>query len=276
MKELLDYPKRVDLPAEMRRRTHLISHTLIQEALGRGWKVSAVVGEMRASAHSRPQRRWPSSDLFRIDAGACELGIQIRDKPKRIPHVDSPDEARRRARGEWVYAHKYDFIPTGLLQLRLYRGTSEEYSWVDNERAPLEDRVEAIVNRIQKATDHVLEIRAQQRLREAEERRRREEVQRQRQRAVKYDSWVGALELMQQRHQRHAELTEFLAALESRTDEVSDSDMRRHFDTFIGWARGHLEATDPLRNPPIPVEDPPDMDFAEWTHWKERLERRAW
>lgn len=231
---------------------------------------------MRTSAHSRPQRRWPSSDLFTIDAGACELGVQIRDKPKRIPHVDSPDEARRRARGEWVYAHKYDFIPTGLLQLRLYRGTSEESSWVDNERAPLEDRMEAVVNRIQKATDRVLEIRKQQRLRQEEERRRQEEFQRQRLRAAKYDSWIGALELMQQRHQQHAALTEFLAALASRAEGISDSDTRQHFYIFIGWARGHLEATDPLRNPPIPLEDPPDMDYAEWTRWKERFERRAW
>ncbi len=45
IRELVDHPKRVDLPAEIRRRVHLISHTLVQEALRRGWKVIGVHSE---------------------------------------------------------------------------------------------------------------------------------------------------------------------------------------------------------------------------------------
>lgn len=52
IRELVDQPKRVDLPAETRHRVHLISHTLVREALRRGWKVTAVKSEMR--------QRWPS------------------------------------------------------------------------------------------------------------------------------------------------------------------------------------------------------------------------
>jgi hypothetical protein len=59
IRELLDHPKRVDLPAQSRRRVHLISNTLVQEALRRGWKVTAVRSEIRERWPSGRERWWP-------------------------------------------------------------------------------------------------------------------------------------------------------------------------------------------------------------------------
>lgn len=123
IRELVDHPKRVDLPAEIRRRVHLILHTLAQEALRRGWKVIAVKSEMHDRWPSGRERWWPSNDLFRIDAGERRVGVQFRLKTTRAEHVDTPEEARKRARGEYVWAPRWDYHPTGNLRLFLYHDT---------------------------------------------------------------------------------------------------------------------------------------------------------
>ena len=275
VKELLDHPKRLDMTPELRRRVHLMAHTLVQEALLRGWKVTAVSGpDHKRSLHGYQVAHWPRVDLFRIDAGDCPIGIQFRDKLKRVTHVDTPDEARRRAQGKWVYTPTYDFQPTGLLQLRLRSGTLEEGAWVHSDRTPLENRLPAVLKRIQKRSEERREARERWRRQEEEAQRRRERLEHQRERVAKYDVWVGALELMPHRVRAHAEQSQFVAALESRAEQETNEDKRRHLKAFIAWAQEHLEAVDPLRNPPIPVEEPPDMSYTEWTHWRERFEGR--
>jgi hypothetical protein len=275
VKGLLDHPKRLDMSPELRRRVHLMSHTLVQEALRRGWKVTAVSGPDHKRPHGGYQvAYWPREDLFRLDAGDYEIGIQFRDKLKRVPHVDTPDEARRRAQGKWVWAPTYDFQPTGLLQLRLRSGTMELRSWIHDDRTPLENRLPAVLKHIQKQSDERRKFQEQLRREREESQRRREQLERQRERVAKYDAWVGALELMPRRVRAHAEQSEFVAALVSRADQETNEGRRRRLKAFIAWAQEHLEAVDPLRNPPIPAEEPPDMSYTEWIHWRERFEGR--
>jgi TolA-binding protein len=147
-------------------------------------------------------------------------------------------------------------------------------SCIHDDRTPLENRLPAVLKYIQKRSDERRKFQEQLRREQEENQRRREQLERQRERVAKYDAWVGALELMQHRVRAHTEQSGFVTALESRAEQETDEDKRRHLKAFIAWAQEHLESVDPLRNPPIPVEEPPDMSYAEWAHWRERFDGR--
>lgn len=186
IRELVDHLKRVDLPAEIQRRVHLISHTLVQEALRRRWKVIAVKSEMRDRWTSGRERWWRSNDLFRIDGGEREVGVQFRVKTTRAEHVDTPEEARKRARGEHVWTPRWDYHPTGILRLFLYHDTHLVASWEDTARIPVENRLTAVLDRIEESTKNVIAQREAERKRWEEQQRRLEEERRQRQRVAHY------------------------------------------------------------------------------------------
>jgi hypothetical protein len=268
IRELLDHPKRIDLPAEARRRVQLISHTLVQEALRRGWKVTAVNSQIRDRWPSGRERWWPSNDLFRIDAGEQEVGIQFRMKTTRIDHVDTPEEARKRADGQYVFIPRYDYRPTDVLRLFLYDSTHHVASWEDTARIPLESRLAAVLDRIDQATKAVIARREAERRRWEEEQRRLEEERQQHQRVSHYDMWVDAFLALHRHACEHAELAAFVVELRGRIGQIDDEGIRVRFDTFLGWAEAHLEASDPLMGLNLPVGGPPEMSFADWSRWK--------
>lgn len=277
IRELVDHPKRVDLSAEIRRRVHLISHTLVQEALRKGWKVIAVKSEMRDRWPSGCERWWPSSDLFRIDAGERVVGVQFRLKTTRAEHVDTPEEARKRARGEHVWAPRWDYHPTVNLRLFLYHDTHSGASWEATARIPVENRLTAVLDRIEESTKSVITQREAERKRWEEQQRRLDEERRQRQRVVYYDAWLNALESLRLRWRQHAELTAFVDELQTRRDCIGE-DLRDQFDVFMTWAHIHLEASSPFHGLEFPSEVSPDMTYEEWRRSKahiEKQERRA-
>jgi hypothetical protein len=268
IRELLDNSKRIALPAEVRRRVQLISHTLVQEALRRGWKVTAVKSQIRDRWPSGRERCWPSNDLFRLDAGEQEVGIQFRMKTSRIDHVDTPEEARKRADGQYMFIPRYDYRPTDVLRLFLYDSTHQVASWEDTARIPLESRMAAVLDRIDQATKAVIARREAERRRWEEEQRRLEEERRQRQRVSHYDTWVDTLRALHHRAREHAELATFVAELRGRMAQIDDEGIRVRFDTFLGWAEAHLKASDPLTGLNLPAGEPPEMPFPEWNRWK--------
>jgi hypothetical protein len=275
IRELLEHPKRVDLPAEVRRRVHLISHSLVQEALRRGWKVTAVTNQMRDRYPSGRERWWPSNDLFRIDAGEQALGVQFRVKTTRIKHVATADEARRRARGQYVYAPSYDYQPTDILRLFLYHDTRKRASWEDTARRPIESCLAEILDSIEGSTRSVVARREADRRRWEEDQRRREEEQRQRKRVTHYDTWLDVLLGLQRRSREHTELATFvseLARLNASVDVENETETLA-LASFVAWAQTHLAASDPLAHLSLPGGEPPDMTHADWSQWKSHLEQ---
>lgn len=274
IRELLDHPKRVDLPAEVRRRVHVVSHTLVGEALRRGWQASAVTSEVRQRWPSGRERWWPSKDLFRIDAGECEVGVQFRVKTSRVEHVATPDEARRRARGEYVWAPRWDYHPTEVLRLFLYHGGHVIASWEDTARIPIENRIVAVLDRVQELTRAVIARRAAEQRRWEEQRRRREEDQRQQARVTHYDAWLDALLTLQRRRREHAELVTLVADLQARRCRLPEED-RAQLDTFLMWADRHLTASNPFDGVDLPAGAPPEMTYAQWRQWKNYFDNQT-
>jgi len=201
------------------RRVHLISHSLIEEAKRRGWTVTAVTSQLRQSWPAGQERWWPSNDLFRVDAGDRPVGVQFRLRTTRKPHVDTADEARRRAQGLYVGAPRYDCVETDALRVFLYEETRAIASWEDGTRKRIEDRLEEILVRIERGTAETLEARERTRLRAIEQRRRIAQLQRQRERIAHVDRWVKALEGLREQLDRHDAMREALAALKTEPTE---------------------------------------------------------
>jgi hypothetical protein len=274
IRELLDHPNRIDLPAGIRRRAHLISHTLVGEAVRRGWKVIPVHSEMRDRWPSGQERSWPSPDLLRIDAGEQELGIRFRVKTARSVHAETVEEARRRNRGEHVYTPGYDYAPTDTLRLALYHGAHQLSSWDDKARTPVESSLLAVLDAIEASTQSVRARRENERRRWEEEQRQRKEEQRQQQRVEHYDAWRDVLVNLQTRLDTHAALTAIVNNLEAHEfDDGGDAPSRAVAEQFVTWARQHLEESHPYSELNVPVGDSPDMTYTEWTRWKRYFER---
>lgn len=99
----------------------LIAHSLVTEALARGWKATPVVGTAHQDRWSGKTTRYHVQALLLIDAGhAPPIGLVFDEVTKRQPHQDTPKEAADRAAGKYVYAPPYDYLGTGRLRLRLH------------------------------------------------------------------------------------------------------------------------------------------------------------
>lgn len=274
IRELLDHPKRIELPDEVRRRVHLISHSLVQEALRRQWRVTPVLSTVRDRWGSGRERTWDSNDLFRIDAGEQPVGVQFRLRSTRTDHVDTPDEARRRARNQYVFTPRYDYVPTTILRLFLYARTSQMTSWEDKKSAPIEDRLAAVLNRVEKASSDVLLRRQAERERQELEQARQQEASRQRARVAHYETWLQALQTLRSSLDEHTALTAVVARL--RHDEAGAArGVTLTIAAFVAWADEHLAASDPMRTLDLPTGDAPDMSWNEYQDWKARLRDRT-
>lgn len=78
IRELIDYPARIDMPVEVRRRAQLILHALAREALQRRWTVTPVLSRMsRGRWTTRRTRTWPNENLLVIDVGAVPAPVRL-------------------------------------------------------------------------------------------------------------------------------------------------------------------------------------------------------
>ena len=111
----------------------------------------------------------------------------LQEHTHRVPHRLTETEKKELKRYPDSDFHKYDYIPSGILTLRIDRWTSHGYirrEWNDTKNRPVEDHLKDFVINLIKAAENS-RIRKQQQkeqeLRWEEERRRRQELERQRQ-----------------------------------------------------------------------------------------------
>ena len=254
IKEIRDRPGR--LPKFARRRCLLIAHSLVTEALARGWKVTPVVGETRKDYWGSRSIHYELKSLLLIDAGHAPVGLTFDEVTKRQPHEDTKEEAAKRTKGQYVYTPTYDYIGTGRLRLHLtQRDSKMGTSYTDAARTAVEDRLAVVLDAIEAASKQVLHWEEVRRQREAEEVARRKEAERIAKLRHEYETWEGALIDGAKTWRQHVQLREYLAAIEDLAPEGSSG--------FAEWAREHLDATDPRLR--LPAGDVP-----EWPH-EERL-----
>lgn len=251
VRELRDRPRR--LPKFAQRRCQLIAHTLVTEALARGWEVTAVPTRKEADHLGKSKFTYEHSSLFFIDAGHCKVGFIFDEKQTRIDHVDTAEEAAKRAKGQYVWAPRYDYLSTGLLRLHFVTdGGKDRSPLVDGPRARIEDKIAVILARVEKASTEA--VAAAERRRAWQEEWDAKERERERIAELRrgYEKWEAALHSQADAWARHRDLVAFVEAVAALPDEQRN-------DAFVEWAKAHLDALDPrLRLP--------DGDQPGWTH----------
>lgn len=253
IKEIRDRPGR--LPKFARRRCLLIAHSLVTEALARGWKVTPVIGQPHKDYWGTRSVRYDMKSLLLIDAGHAPVGLIFDEVTKRQPHEDTKEEAAKRAKGQYVYTPTYDYIGIGRLRLHLTQRDSKAGNYTDGARTTVEDKLSDVLEAIEAASKQVLHWEEVRRQRAAEEEARRKETERIAKLRHEYETWEAALTDGAKAWRQHVQLREYLAAIEELAPEGSS--------TFIEWARGHLDATDPhLRLPEGGVPEWPHEDRA--------------
>lgn len=197
--------------------------------------------------------RYPSQALLLLDAGHATVGIVFNEVTKRRPHEDTKEEAARRAKGQYVWAPRYDYVGDGRLRMHLTDrdGRKTGSSWTDGARVKVEERLADVIAAVEAASERAVRMEQERRRREEEERLRREEARRVEQLRRGYEVWEQALHAGADAWARYQEMSAFVDEVERAIGEEGHP--------FVAWARGHLEAVDPRRA--LPSGDVPT-----WMH----------
>ena len=171
---------------------------------------------------------------------------------KRQPHVDSKEDAARRARGLYVSAPTYDYTGTGRLRLHLTEHDRKMRNYfTDTATMRVEDKLDAVLDVIEAATQQAIRWKEERRRREEEEAARRREAQRIAELRHEYEKWEKALTEGAAAWREHQQLSAYVASVEQLAPDGSQQ--------FIQWAHGYLAATDPRLR--LPAGEVPT-----WTH----------
>ncbi|GEM_PF-3068168 len=278
VREIVDHKARLDVPTEQRQRALLILHSLGQEAIRRGWTVTANPSTFRKDPwNGRRTRVSPGPDLFSIDAGDAPAVIRLRMQQKRVVHVPTEKELADEARYNWRSYPKYDYVPTERMRLEVRSGSHDVLTLDDTVATRIEDKLLRAIEKIERMSVDAREAAVRHRqweIQRAEEQRRAEEL---RKRAARYSSWAETLEQLRTDFVRHRELADAVAglreAVERRGPEHEYADVLAE---YLAWSETHLEESDPFRRIWLPQGDRPDLSYEEWQEWKRRNPQRNW
>jgi len=179
-----------------------------------------------------------------LSRDGIEMHLSAFEKADRFEHVPTEKEKNDR----WGYSHKYDYAPSGKIEIVLTRWPLHERRWKDLKSATLEERVTDIVCEIIESSDRVrreLEQREQDRKRQVEDERLAEE-----RRLLVAEEEKRRQELVQQATDWDAanKIREYLAACATRLDNAEGNEMREQWAKWIRWGCEHADRIDPLKN----------------------------
>ncbi|RUP87489.1 hypothetical protein D8M36_02655 [Dermabacter sp. HSID17554] len=184
-----------------------------------------------------------------------KLTVTIGEQLKRVPHELTDQEKADKERRGYSWTRRYDYIRTGMTFFRIKDGYPVK-KFLETERKPLIDHVPGLIAFVQRQ-----EVEARER-REAAERWARERAEQEERarilaaRRKAYDVWEKALSTGFEEWDRFERLRRYINALEAGTSSVEAGE-------FVRWARGHMEALDPLRNFQLPTTEVPDLSHDE-------------
>lgn len=274
VREIVDHKARLDVPIEERQRALLILHALTQEALRRGWTVTANPSTFERDPRSRRRTRVsPGPDLFSIDAGDAPATIRLRMQQKRIDYVPTEEELAREARYNWRSYPKYDYVATERMRLEIRAGSYDVLTLTDTAATRIEDKLLRAIERIQQISVNARRAAEQQRqqaLERAEQQRRADEL---RKRAVRYTSWADTLEQLRSDFVRHRELADAVAGLRAAVADRG-REYAEGLGEYLAWAEQHLNDSDPLRRIWLPQGERPDLSYTQWDEWRRRNPQR--
>jgi len=173
----------------------------------------------------------------------------IAEELNRAAHVPTPQEERKKARGEYVREIKWDYSPSGRLRIRIKDcgyGDGLRKSWADSSRNRLEDQLDEFL-------DAIRHYAAQKLAWERERERKAKEKEAIRTQLAMFHAQreaqkrrIAELEANSVSWNKAQQLRAFVDA--SRKSGTRD-------DEWIQWALSHADRIDPLRETPPPTSE---------------------
>ncbi|MGA2533381.1 MAG: hypothetical protein ABSG19_10135 [Candidatus Aminicenantales bacterium] len=179
------------------------------------------------------------------------IRFQFKEKAKQIDHVLTKEEMARKKQGKPVFTNKYDFLPTGHLELNLdpeiWGAVGYKKKWSDSARKPLEDQLRDVIvgavslaGELRKEAERqkkAEQLAAEQRMKRIEEEKRlAEEEARRRALDVHVQNWV-----------KSKQLRSFIQEFEERLmDGPYTEQTKQEYRSWIQWAGEYASQLDPI------------------------------
>ena len=246
---------RVEVSDSAADRALLLCERLLMSAQRLGWQFK-MPAESKGRVHRYSYEQNPSSPptfgQLRVENEA--LTFRIDERRRQVDHEPTEDEKRRRRRGEFVHAPRWDLLPAGELRLHVARTPEARYTsrtWKDRGAARLEDQIPSMLLGFLDEALRMKSDREQRRLAEIEQRRQDEVRWQQSQRRAANAKLIRELESQAGAWFRARLLRSYLHALRRATGRQKvEAKLQNARVDFIAWAQHYVDQLDPLSSTP--------------------------
>ncbi|MGH8175258.1 MAG: hypothetical protein ACREV5_03225 [Steroidobacter sp.] len=226
-----------------------------------GWKFDMPRPENDSSSRSDRRVQQPPPTTGPTFGELCvegeSLAIRIDERRRQVDHVLTEDEKQRKKRGEYVYAPRWDLLPTGDLRLHVMRSKASYTvrTWKDSARNRLEDQIRPILADLLDQAIRMKTDRERERLAEIERQRKEElrwQLAQQRDANAKL---IRELEAQAGAWLRARLLRSYLRAQRRALGETKLQATRQGVAIdFLEWAQHYVDQLDPLSHTPHDTE----------------------
>lgn len=251
VRSLRDRPVALPAGPAARQRGLIAAELLVAAARNAGIDVTA---------HEQPQQRTPGKPylgepLVTLDTGHAEVGVRIGEYERQAEHVKTQEELERERRYGYSWSRRWDYVPTGLICLRLYARLGTPTRLVETANRPLHDFVPRVIHLVRLATEKEVKLEASHQEYRRREEERQAAARAQAERREHYGQWEKLLLEGAEAWERVRQLREFVSALEERSDPESAG--------FIAWSKSYISHLDPVENFETPGGGAPDLSHEE-------------
>ena len=184
-----------------------------------------------------------------------QISISIQETTKQVPHKPTPEEVRQKKQHSWMTYHKYDYVKSGELIIKLTSGTSQS-TISDKIGKPLELQLNDVIIRMLRLSVrlHNNRLEEEQRARELEERRKRhnELVQLHEQEKAKLEK----LYTDSSQWHKSQKSRSYIEAVRQKAVQADGKILPgSEHDDWIKWAHQQADRMDPLVESPHSILD---------------------
>lgn len=177
------------------------------------------------------------------------LDIGIEEGIKCIEKKLSASQEKRRKEHPWMYTPEYDYVPTGVLTLKIKneRLYNTRKNWSDGKIHKLEDLLNSFIVGLMKAAQTIKLVRLERERREREwERQRQERLERERLR-IEEENKIKKLDAQISAWNKSQLIRSYLEALrKAAIEKHGEIQAGSEMDKWITWVGQYANAIDPL------------------------------
>lgn len=261
--------KRLDaIEKELRGRAFRLLHALAREAEVRGHSVR--LPGRSPHGYVQDSSKLGGDLIFKV--GDIECAVNIWQPQDRVPHTPTRQELERQKLYSWDRPPRYDNVPANRLSIAIDTASrfSSRESWTETKTLPLQVRLPDVLLTFERWA--VIDAEGKEAERRAEiERREREAREEQLARKAYIQHKLSErLRLDLDEWELAGRLRHYLAEMESRVEQITDTEERAAATDWLIWCKDHAEKLDPFAKP-IRRPKVNEPGYAEIQEFRKRL-----